>query len=257
MRGGKAGIIFRGSVSFCSLLRRLCGVCMQAVLPSASCYVTVWKERDAFFVLLKSSKLQSLCSYLRWQDRLDFDQFTLRGTDLSQCLSFQQVWSTRLVFLCQHRYQQHSFPCSRWSVSKARTEGTRIRLLCSDRTVHRVRHLSQFSERENHLVHDAQQSPAAAAVFAVLVRDIPLLPAGPRFSLQIHRSCVPAHLPRCCRVWVSFGCFFGIYLTPFIDFIESSTQAATLWNQRAGTELRFYSNTYIQWSFPVSLFAVK
>lgn len=64
MRGGKAGI--RGSVSFCSLLRRLCGVRMQAVLPSASCFVTVWKERDAFFVLLKSSKLQSLCSYLRW-----------------------------------------------------------------------------------------------------------------------------------------------------------------------------------------------
>lgn len=81
-------------------------------------------------------------------------------------------------------------------------------------------------------MHDARQSPAAAAaVVAVLVRHIPLLPAGPRFSLQIHRSRVQAHLPRCCRVWVffSWNLFDSIYWFYLIihsssDFLEPKSR---------------------------------
>lgn len=51
---------------------------------------------------------------------------------------------------------------------------------------------------------------AAPAALPICIWDVSRLPAGPCLSLQIHRSCLPPHLPCCCCVWVGVWPCFGI-----------------------------------------------
>lgn len=98
------------------------------------------------------------------------------------------------------------------------------------------KNLNWLSERWNIHVHNASSGvPNAAA--PICARGVPSLPAGPRYSLQVHRSSMSPHLPCSCCVWVGpWSCF--LILNQFNhSFFRLKRLPRFLWNRRSWTAI--------------------